>query len=88
MPLYASAIRSAGISKSASPLSSAAQPASVTTTGSAPPLQTLWPSTIAKPAAVATIPENSIQGPLRAISSRVAIVRSRLASIPIEIATR
>ena len=56
--------------------------------GSAPPLQTLWPSTTARPAAVATIPENSIHGPLRAISSSVARVRRRFASMPAEIATR
>jgi len=42
----------------------------------------------ARPAAVATIPENSIHGPLRAISSSVASVRCQLASIPPEIATR
>src|SRR5208283_737841 len=43
MPLYASAIRSDGTRRSATPFSSAAHPTSVTTTGSAPPLQTLCP---------------------------------------------
>jgi hypothetical protein len=37
---------------------------------------------------VATIPENSIHGPLRAISSSVASVRLLLTSIPPEIAIR
>ena len=88
MPLYASAIRSIGTSSSAAPFSSAAHPTTVTTTGSAPPLQTLWPSTTARPAAVATMPENSIHGPLHAISSSVARVLSGLVSMPTEIATR
>jgi hypothetical protein len=69
------------------PLSSATHPTIVTATARAPPLQRLWDNTTAKPAAVATMPENSIHVSLRAISSSVASVRRRLTSIPTEIAT-